>query len=73
MKVYKLNVKSDIYANTYTVRADNLSEASKLAKVKFTRQYKYFKNIKVGIAKDDIKNHIEEIMETLYKSSQEVN
>ena len=38
--VYKLIATSDLYKTNYVIRAKNLSEASKLARVKFAKSYK---------------------------------
>ena len=67
--VYKLVVTSDLYKTNYVIRAKNLSEASKLAKVKFAKSYKVFgDNVKISLDPTDLKNHIDEILDKLYNS-----
>lgn len=67
MKVYKLIAKSDLYKTTYTIRAESITDAVKQAKTKFARSYKVFgDNVKVGLDKSDLRNHIDEIMKKLY-------
>ena len=67
--VYKLIATSDLYKTNYVIRAKNLSEASKLAKVKFSKSYKVFgDNVKISIDPTDLKNHIDEILDKLYNS-----
>lgn len=69
LKIYKLTAKSDLYKTNYTIRAKNLSEASKLAKVKFAKSYKVFgDSVKIGLDPTDLKNHIDEILSKLYNS-----
>lgn len=67
--VYKLVVTSDLYKTNYVIRAKNLSEASKLARVKFAKSYKVFGNsVKISLDPTDLKNHIDEILSKLYNS-----
>lgn len=67
--VYKLIATSDLYKTNYVIRAKNLSEASKLAKVKFAKSYKVFgDNVKISLDPTDLKNHIDEILDKLYNS-----
>ena len=67
LKIYKLNVKSKLYELNLDLRASSLSEASKLAKVKFSKRYQVFgDDIKVSLRLDDLKNHIDEILEVLH-------
>lgn len=68
LKNYKLIAKSDLYQATYNIRAVNITEASKQAKVKFARSYHVFgDNVKISLSPDDLRNHIEEIMQALHK------
>lgn len=67
--VYKLVVTSDLYKTNYVIRAKNLSEASKLARVKFAKSYKVFgDSVKISLEPTDLKNHIDEILDKLYNS-----
>lgn len=67
--VYKLIATSDLYKTNYVIRAKNLSEASKLARVKFAKSYKVFgDNVKISLDPTDLKNHIDEILDKLYNS-----
>lgn len=67
--VYKLIATSDLYKTNYVIRAKNLSEASKLARVKFAKSYKVFGNsVKISLDPTDLKNHIDEILDKLYNS-----
>ena len=67
--VYKLIATSDLYKTNYVIRAKNLSEASKLARVKFAKSYKVFgDNVKISLDPTDLKNHIDEILSKLYNS-----
>ena len=67
LKTYKLTATSNLYKTTYTIRATDLSDASKKAKVKFAKDFKVFgDNVKIGLDHSDIKNHIDEIIEKLY-------
>ena len=69
LKVYKLKVKSDLYIRSYEVRAENLSEASKQARIKFGKSFNQVgSNVKVSLDPSDLKNHIEEILQTLAKA-----
>lgn len=68
LKIYKLNAKSDLYKTTYTIRAKSLQDACKQAKVKFAKSFHVFgDNVKIGLEPDDLSNHINEIMESLYQ------
>lgn len=68
LKIYKLTAKSVLYKTNYTIRAQNLQEASKQAKIKFAKSYKVFgDSVKIGIQENDLANHIEEILGKLYK------
>lgn len=70
LNVYKLIVTSDLYKTHYTIRAKNLQEASKQAKVKFAKSYKVFGDkAKVSLDKADLGNHINEILEKLYEEN----
>ena len=70
LKEYILKARSDLYIKTYKVRATDLEDACKKVKVKFAKDFKVFgKNVKVGLDRSDIGNHIEEIMEKIYKGS----
>lgn len=69
-KVYHMIVFNDLYIKYVTVTAPDLKTASKLAKEKFCRAFKSFDNIKVRLEPSDLKNHIEEIMNTLYKGGE---
>ena len=67
--IYKLVVTSDLYKTNYVIRAKNLSEASKLARVKFAKSYKVFGgSVKISLDPTDLKNHIDEILSKLYNS-----
>ena len=60
LKIYKLTAKSDLYKTNYTIRAQNLQEASKQAKIKFAKSYKVFgDSVKIGIQENDLANHID--------------
>lgn len=72
LKVYKLTAKSDLYKTNYTIRAQNLQEASKQARIKFAKNYKVFgDNVKIGLQQTDLANHIDEILTKLYKGGKE--
>lgn len=72
LKVYKLTAKSDLYKTNYTIRAQNLQEASKQARIKFAKSYKVFgDNVKIGLQQTDLANHIDEILTKLYKGGKE--
>lgn len=66
LSYYKLYVKSDLYEERMTIRAESLSEASRLARVKFSKKYNIFNNIKIKLDYSDIRNHIDEILTSLY-------
>lgn len=67
--IYKLIATSDLYKTNYVIRAKNLSEASKLARVKFAKSYKVFgDSVKISLDPTDLKNHIDEILDKLYNS-----
>lgn len=69
LNVYKLIVTSDLYKTHYMIRAKNLQEASKQAKVKFAKSYKVFgDNVKISLDPSDLSNHIDEILNKLYNS-----
>lgn len=69
LNVYKLIVTSDLYKTHYIIRAKNLQEASKQAKVKFAKSYKVFgDNVKISLDPSDLSNHIDEILNKLYNS-----
>lgn len=68
MKDYKLIVKSNLYKAYYNIRAENLQEASKQAKIKFAKSYHVFGDkSKVALDPSDLRNHIDEIISQLYK------
>ena len=68
LKVYKLKVTSDLYIQKYDIRATDLKDASKKAKVKFAKSYHQFGDkVKVSLRTEDVANHIEEIMHTIYE------
>lgn len=72
LKVYKLIAKSDLYKTNYTIRAQNLQEASKQARIKFAKSYKVFgDDVKIGLQQIDLVNHIDEILTKLYKGGKE--
>ena len=72
LKVYKLTAKSDLYKTNYTIRAQNLQEASKQVRIKFAKSYKVFgDNVKIGLQQTDLANHIDEILTKLYKGGKE--
>lgn len=72
LKVYKLTAKSNLYKTNYTIRAQNLQEASKQARIKFAKSYKVFgDNVKIGLQQTDLANHIDEILTKLYKGGKE--
>ena len=67
LKLYKLTAKSNLYKTTYNIRASNLKDATVKAKVKFAKTYKVFgSNVKIGLDKEDLPNHIDEILEKSY-------
>lgn len=67
LNVYKLIVTSDLYKTHCTIRAKNLQEASKQAKVKFAKSYKVFGDkAKVSLDETDLGNHIGEILRKLH-------
>ena len=71
LNTYTLIIKSKLYKATYNIRAINIKEASKLAKIKFSKSYKVFGDeVKVSLSPDDLKNHIDEIMQALYKGDE---
>ena len=66
LQTYKLIAKSDLYIARYTLRAKNLQEAGKMARIKFARSYKVFGDkVKISLESSDLKNHIKEIMTKL--------
>lgn len=66
LKVYKVKVKSDLYIRTYEVRAENLSEASRQARIKFGKSFNQVgSNVKVSLDPSDLENHIDEILKAL--------
>lgn len=69
-KVYHMIVSNDLYIKYVTVTAPDLKTASRLAKAKFCRAFKSFNNIKVKLDPSDLKNHIDEIMNVLYKGGE---
>ena len=69
MQTYKLIAKSNLYKTRYVIRATNLKEASKQAKVKFAKSYHVFgDNVKIGLDPDDLTYHITEIFGALYNN-----
>lgn len=62
MNVYKLIVSSDNFITNYSIKANNLKEASLKAKARFANQYREF-NVRVGLDPTDFSNHINEIFE----------
>jgi len=69
LKIYKLIVKSDLYIKSYDIRAENLTEASKQAKIKFAKSFNQIgSNVKVSLDPSDLKNHINEILEAFTKA-----
>lgn len=67
MKTYILTATSNLYKTTYILKAKDLSDASRKAKIKFAKDFKVFgNNVKIGLDISDVKNHIEEIMDKLY-------
>lgn len=70
MKEYILRAQSNSFIKTYKVSAESLEDACYKAKVKFAKDFNVFgKNVKVGLDSRDVENHIEEIMEKIYKGS----
>lgn len=69
-RVYHIIVSNDLYIKKVIVTAPDLKVASKLAKEKFCRAFKSFGNIKVKLEPSDLKNHIDEIMNALYKGGE---
>jgi len=65
MKYYILIVTSNLFIKHYNIKAYNLQDAIKRAKVKFAKQFKIF-DVKVQLEADDLKNHINEILEYIY-------
>lgn len=66
-KLYKVIVSNDLYMIKTTVNAPDIKEAQKIARTKFCRKFNSFDNIKVQLDKSDLKNHIGELMDLLYK------
>lgn len=67
-RIYNLIATSDLYKTQYNIRASSLSEASKLAKIKFAKSYHVFgNNVKISLDPGDLKNHIDEILDALHK------
>lgn len=67
LQIYKLIASSTLYKQSYTIRADCLQNAAKQARVKFAQKYKVFgDDVKIGLDKSDLKNHIDEIMAKLH-------
>lgn len=72
LNVYKLIATSDLYKTNYTIRAQNLQEASKQARIKFAKSYKVFGNdVKISLQQTDLVNHIDEILTKLYEGGKE--
>ena len=70
LQTYKLIVKSDLYKTRYVIRAIDLKDASKKARVKFSRAYKVFGDkVKVSIDPSDLENHIQEILSVIHKTT----
>lgn len=70
LQTYKLVAKSDLYTARYTLRAPNMQDACKKAKIKFARSYNVFGDkVKIGLEPKDLKNHIEEILSMLHKDN----
>lgn len=68
MNIYNVIAKSKLYQATYVIRANNLQEASKQARVKFAKSYKVFgDDVKISLHPNDLKNHIDEILSKLHK------
>lgn len=68
LKMYKLKATSDLYIQNYDIRATDLKDASKKAKVKFAKSYHQFGDkVKISLRPEDVSNHIEEIMHTIYE------
>ena len=66
--IYNLVAKSDLYKAQYNIRASQLLEASKLAKIKFAKSYRVFgNNVKISLDPGNLKNHIDEILDALHK------
>ena len=69
LKIYKHIVKSDLYIKSYDIRAENLTIASKQAKIKFAKSFNQIgSNVKVSLDPSDLKNHINEILEAFTKA-----
>lgn len=67
MKEYKLIVTSNDFIKHYTIKAQNLSSASKKARIQFAKDLnKIGKDVKVKLDPSDLSNHINEIINTLY-------
>ena len=67
LKTYRLKAKSKLYELNLIIRASNLKEANKLAREKFSRKYQVFgDDIRIGLDPNDLKNHIDEILEALH-------
>lgn len=70
MNVYKLIVFNGYFCERYTIKANSLTEASKKAKNEFIKKTNDDINkLKVSIQIDDINNHLDEIMNSLYNSN----
>ena len=68
MKIYNLIVSSNLYKSNIKVTAPDLTTASSLAKVKFNRMFKEGNNVKVQLNPSDLRNHIDEILETIHNN-----
>ena len=69
LKIYKLIVKSDLYIKSYDIRAENLTAASKQAKIKFAKSFNQIgSNVEVSLDPSDLKNHINEILKAFTKA-----
>lgn len=69
LKLYKVKVTSDLYIRSYEIRAENLFEASRQARIKFGKSFNQVgSNVKVSLDPSDLKNHINEILEAFTKA-----
>lgn len=67
MKEYKLVVTSNDFIKHYVIKAQNLSSASKKARIQFAKDFnKIGKEVTVKLEPLDLSNHIDEIINTLY-------
>lgn len=63
LNVYKVLVRSPLYQSKFDIRAKDLQDASRQAKIRFGKKYKVMgSQVKVSLQECDLVNHIEEIL-----------